>query len=840
MIPIRTHLQGIGPHESLTINWSEPNSPIAVCASYGTGKTWAVEAVPAALFGRFAWYAGSIYEALTQGGTGEGSIRMIFEHGVETYEVVREIRDTGKTRTQKATLSREVIVPESDGGEDTTWEQIAGPKVGDVDARVRAIVGDEDTALATWFLSQGRRGDLVGLPGESNLVERRRAVFNSLIGADVLDAIADRLAVRARADTTVASELESQLAGDDDLDGGLKDARQLLSDSQAALIDARGTVTIKESALESQRTQLRDAEGGDDVLTAQVNEYERACADANWRRARGGRLGAEIAELHKRAAGLEEAQGDVERLGELRLLLDDLREQREQFEARRAWEQRRDSLAQAENAAGRLVGELQALPGVNAETRALAGRHKSLQDEWVASRATNLEREEANRKRAAQEREIRQQISQAEGRLQDMRRRRGEQPETPFGEFCAPCPLLKEYASLPGEIDAASAELREHEKALADLPAVEEPIDLSELRAEGVRAGAAAEAVEAAAETVQRIAAAQTDLEQNRGDCQEHALSICDAVDDPSASLRGTEHAIDRLAGASERVKAAEQAKSDAEGKQFEFHQAVAEREAQEKAAEKQKPAADSARATLANRETQRAELRKGVECLGRAVAEARGRVEELVGRVSGHESRIADLERRLGEQASKRERVAGLRDDLAGLADLRMCFGPRGVRQVLIDDAAPALEEIAANLFDRATDGRMCLRISTQTALRDGSAAEDFGILVRDEKGERDALRFSGGEQELVRILFRIAVAIWVGQLRGARPDCLFLDEAFDKLGSEGAEDLLRVLEYLGDQFALIVVVTHDPLIADRMPGQIRMVKEFGGVRVVEGGSAA
>ena len=55
----------------------------------------------------------------------------------------------------------------------------------------------------------------------------------------------------------------------------------------------------------------------------------------------------------------------------------------------------------------------------------------------------------------------------------------------------------------------------------------------------------------------------------------------------------------------------------------------------------------------------------------------------------------------------------------------------------------------------------------------------------------------------------------------------------SFDRLGAEGTEDLVRVLEHLSDQFALIVVVTHDPLIADRMRGQVRLVKEFGGVKI-------
>ena len=187
-------------------------------------------------------------------------------------------------------------------------------------------------------------------------------------------------------------------------------------------------------------------------------------------------------------------------------------------------------------------------------------------------------------------------------------------------------------------------------------------------------------------------------------------------------------------------------------------------------------------------------------------------------------EKAVADLEREAQRREEQLDRLIQLRDREEGYQDLAACFGPRGVRQILLDEAAPEVEGIANDLLEVASEGRFRFRISTQKVLKGGDLAEDFGIWVRDEHGERDVLRYSGGQLQMFLIVLRIAVALWVARLEGRPAETLILDEAADRLGADGTDALLRLLEHLGDRIKTIVLITHDPSVADRFPTQIRV----------------
>ena len=81
MNPLKLTVDGIGAYRrKCVIDFTTCRSPVALCAPMGNGKTWLIESIFAALFGRYLWYGSNIYDGMTLGGTGKASIELDFEH----------------------------------------------------------------------------------------------------------------------------------------------------------------------------------------------------------------------------------------------------------------------------------------------------------------------------------------------------------------------------------------------------------------------------------------------------------------------------------------------------------------------------------------------------------------------------------------------------------------------------------------------------------------------------------------------------------------------------------------------------------------------------------------
>ena len=822
MLPLSIHLVGVGSHKDTFVEWTTLGSPVCVVGDMGSGKTTLVDAMFAALHGEFPWYPGPIYGMSSKGGDGESIIDFTFEHDGKTFQIVRVWKNTGKTKTHKATLYENGIA-------------IAGPKVSDVDNAITGMIGDKEMSLATWFLSQNRAGDLCGQPGERDLLERRWSVFNDLIGGRERYAYLEKIVDEHRRRNAVAGELKAQLSdvvGDPEI--GILIFQSELIETTLLKNNTQVVLTRIENDLESTRTALRDAQAGDDALRAQIQAHEQA-KTALWQISRRvGAVETDVKVLRVKADGLEMAQGETDRLERHQLDRNGLRIAVKTWEDFEIWARRIKELGTATANAEKHVETLNAVPGVDEATRTLAGTLDVVKISGLRAKAVNDDRAARNKERAGLRLKAQKDLDVANSRIAAIDERLAKKPETPFGEKCSPCPLMRDFANLPVDRQTYQIEVSGAETRLNVIGPDEELIDLSELRGQYEKAKAAADTVAKAEGTAKQLAAAHAEVVRCQGDCDIHMGGKPEKPQtDPRPLLDECQHQIDLLAGAPDRLEHAKQAKATLTVKYAELESLRADRDkANVEVAQLEKPAEEACQA-LGDREAKQGGLREAVANLESQIAELREQISTITHRIGSLEAEIREAERRRDETAAKRARFDEMTRDCEALSLLRTCFGPKGARQILIDDAAPKLEKILDELFDLVTGGQMRISIRTQRMLADGSMAEDFSILVRTGFSERDVLAHSGGELQTILILVRIGVAVWSGGLRGHRPDCLILDEAFDRMGDVGTAKIMPVFEYLKDKFRKIIVITHDMDIANQMVSKIVVRKTYAGSEV-------
>ncbi|MFP5474612.1 MAG: DNA repair protein [Gammaproteobacteria bacterium] len=110
----------------------------------------------------------------------------------------------------------------------------------------------------------------------------------------------------------------------------------------------------------------------------------------------------------------------------------------------------------------------------------------------------------------------------------------------------------------------------------------------------------------------------------------------------------------------------------------------------------------------------------------------------------------------------------------------LARCMSNDGLIALAIDDAGPALSELANDLLLARNGPRFTVSILTQAETAKGEKREDFDILVHDaESGESKSVRLmSGGERVWINECLVRAVALYLAQTSERHYETLFSDE--------------------------------------------------------------
>ena len=208
-------------------------------------------------------------------------------------------------------------------------------------------------------------------------------------------------------------------------------------------------------------------------------------------------------------------------------------------------------------------------------------------------------------------------------------------------------------------------------------------------------------------------------------------------------------------------------------------------------------------------------------------LAALRAEAKELALRQGRKEQERAQLRALVAKTETASEQLASHREAEATYGDLAKAFGRDGVQAMLIEQSLPRVEQVANEMLDRMTGGRINVALATQKQTASGTTRETLDIRISDELGTRDYEMYSGGEAFRVDFALRIALARLLAERAGAELPTLIIDEGFGSQDQEGIDRLVEALQAIRDDFKLILVVTHVEELRERFERRIEVTKD-------------
>lgn len=301
--------------------------------------------------------------------------------------------------------------------------------------------------------------------------------------------------------------------------------------------------------------------------------------------------------------------------------------------------------------------------------------------------------------------------------------------------------------------------------------------------------------------------------------------------DDLLSKLRELLELVDSPREATKIVKQISDFVSRAEGRIEELKRVSLKEEEMRAQIESLKRLGEELRGRIVEMERTVEEFKKKVEARRRLVEEynkVRAQVAEYRGRLAGIESNIESCKRRVEElrglcaKAENAEREAQrLKKFLDFLDFLRSkVFGKDGLIAKSLRRAYRAkLENEVNNYLSRFG---MDFEVEFD---------EDLGLKVIAKAEEMSIDNLSGGEKAVLALSIRLALA---KALSNREVELVILDEPTANLDVDRRRELVRVLRELADEVPQVIVVTHDPEVAEAAD-RVYRVKKDSGISVVE-----
>jgi exonuclease SbcC len=775
-----------------------PDNLIGILGRNGTGKTTLVEAISWALYGHEALQGlgpgRQEKESLRRTGAGPNedcAVELWFEVGGEQYRVLREIR--GKAGALQVRLyregSEEKPVAERDDGVRKCLERLIG-----LDARsFRASVLARQRELAAF-------SDL--------RPEERKQTVNRLVGIDLIDRARQQARELRNLQQKLAEGLEKGLEDIDQLRSRLREAEAKRDEAKAKADEAKQALEkIKEQEQEKKlaydreqerRAQYLDLSGKVDAKKValknaqeQLIQLDQQIEEASKAKVQLECLGPELERLpslRREKEAMDGFEAERRRLPDLRNGLEKCRT--EQTERRKKLGEARARLEVLRTRCETLAGEVKRIPELEKRYHDLEQELKKIGEEigGIKQQGEDLGRKRdqilqlgpespcpvcrrplgAHRERVLAEFEeelakLRQQYKEACGRRKNLETEKQQAEET----LRSLREREKEFSRLQAEWEATKRTAEEQEETLAKLHQEEKQLT----------------------EKIAHLEALPFDPERHR--------TLATELE----NLLELQRKAERYSAQAEGLPLLESQRSELRKRIHEI-----EGEMQELSARLEKVGYEPESFERAKREYEEARAER--ERVQEVWTHLHGEYRACLRTVDELRERLKDAERKREELAKARARI----EDLRLLEDL---FGQ--FRLELAGRLRPLLEHRTSELVRQTTNGRYTLV----------SLDRDYELQLYDLNVPYPINRFSGGEQDLVNLCFRVAISQVVAE-RSARNPVRFivLDEVFGSQDEERRQQILQVLNGLSHHFRQIFVITHIEGVRDLLPFVIEVVE--------------
>lgn len=544
---------------------------------------------------------------------------------------------------------------------------------------------------------------------------------------------------------------------------------------------------------------------------AERGRLEAVIADRNETECYKGVMEGDLAEARQSIVGLEQESANLEK----RLAEEEAKQARlEQIAADvRTLEAEVGKLLMESSDLARKIGESEALlesaDDVRAKCEELARTEASLaqfraakdryQELGAKYRELNAQLTAEGERLGAEETRLHDRIEAAKGRLIGAAQRHSLINEVPCANspldyipMAEECKLLANARAAGDEIAQIEAEITGYETQSADIS--------SRIKAHTLRYGAELDPIKAEAQAIGYDAEAHKMLEARAGELA------------PSREL------LPRIEGAAVAKAAAEESLAK-----------VNDRLADRQAALETTRAAATAAADQAG-STRWADLKRTTDA---ALAEARDKADRANREIGVCDERLRQIDAAAQRLSEIADYTGALDHSRTIYATLQQAFGRDGIPALVIDHAVPQIQEMANDILQRLSGGRMSVRFVTQRATKTAGVAETLDIIVSDQQGERPYEDWSGGERLRVDLAVRIALGRMLAARTGAKIETLVLDEVCAPLDESGEEALIDCIARLQESFGCILLITHRESLRDRLPQQISVYANGAGSAV-------